>query len=126
METIFILVVFCCTLLFFFLLLYPFYLRDNKPEQYNGIWLFIGEILKGRHRSLFIINIYLGMLIGTIVSQQTNNSHLGAASLAIWIFSFYVLFLLHPYNLKHYRPEKYTGLWRIIGEWSIGNAPKKK
>lgn len=126
MDVTFIAIFFCFTLIFFFFLLYPFYLRENQPQKYNGIWLLIGNILKGRHGSLIIIDIYFGMFIGRIVEQQTNNPLLVVFAMGGWISSFYVLFLLHPYNLKHYRPEKYTGLWRTIGEWSIGNAPKKK
>lgn len=107
----------------FFFLLYPFYLRDNKPEKHKGIWLLIGQIFKNRSGSLCFIILYLGFSIGTIVGQQKNNQHLGALLLVIWIGFSYLCLLWYPYHLKHNRPEKYTGLWRTIGEWTIGSVP---
>lgn len=116
-------------LLFAFILLYPFHLRDNKPQHYKGIWLLLGTFIKNRYGAVWMLNVGLGIDIGNKIRSCTQNYLLGIIATSIWILFFGGIFLWYPFHLKHKRPEKYQGIWKTIGEWlgewGAPSPPKK-
>lgn len=110
---------FVTNLLAGFFLLYPFYLRDKKPQYYKGIWLWVGTIFKNRGGAVYFLIILSGFSIGNIIELLTQIFDLPLKILVTgaWITFFGLVFLCYPFHLKHKSPEKYQGIWRAIGEW---------
>lgn len=100
-----------------FVLLYPFYLRDHKPERYKGIWRAIGSLLgNNRYWVVWLLNLYLALSVSFVVTSFTQKS-IGLIAGLLYFSFFSPIFLWYPFYLKEQKPEKYKGIWRRIGEW---------
>lgn|GEM_PF-6403058 len=99
-----------------FILLYPFYLRDNRPSSYKGVWRAIGNYTRDRYGSVWLLIITGGGTLFLITSNYIQEPAFHLALVLVYLF-FSGLLLLYPYHLKYSSPERYVGFWKNLGEW---------
>lgn len=105
------------SLLLAFVLLYPFYLREQRPTHYRGIWRAVGSTFRNRYGAIWVLNLYFGSSLSITVGSLTQSRSL---RLLAWMLYFLIItptLLWYPFHLKEKSPEKYKGIWRLIGEW---------
>lgn len=105
------------SLFFSFFLLYPLYLRDNKPAFYKGTWRVIGSIFRNRYGVFWVLILYFGINIFFVAGFFTQEYFIRFLAMLLYFSIFMPVFLWYPYHLKEKRPEKYKGIWRLIGDW---------
>jgi len=108
-------------LLMAFVLLYPFYLRDNRPSSYRGVWKSIGSYTRDRYGSVWLLIVTCGGTLFLITSNYIDEFAFHLILVLVYLI-FSGLLLLYPYHLKYSFPERYVGFWRNLGEW-MGEPP---
>lgn len=111
-----------------FILLYPFYLRDNRPSGYKGIWRYIGSYIRDRYGSVWLLIIIGGGTLFMITSNYIQEPAFHIILVVVYLI-FSSLLLLYPYHLKYCFPERYVGFWRNLGEWMgepLVDLPRRK
>lgn len=100
-----------------FVLLYPFYLRDNRPSSYRGIWKSIGSYTRDRYGAVWLLIISCGGTLFLITSHYIPEPAFYLILVLVVYLTFSGLLLLYPYHLKYSYPERYVGFWKTLGEW---------
>lgn len=100
-----------------FLLLYPFYLKENKPERLKGIWVKLEYFCGNRYGAIWIIYIFLGLSIFNITSIYVNELVLKLIIVLIYFILIGFIFLWYPYYLRYKKNNRYNGIWKFIGDW---------
>ena len=110
------------------MLLYPFYLRDRRPEKYRGVWLSLGNFLRDRYGAVWFL-----VIIGGGTTFNVTSGFIRSPLAYLLLMMVYLLFsgllLLYPYHLRYRYPERYVGFWRHVGEWMgepVVAFPKRK
>lgn len=108
-------------LLYSFLLLFPFYLKQKKPQKYKGVWLFIGEILRTRFNALMGLNFLIGHHLNIVIGLISGSPTIGYACMVAYLVIITPAVFWYPFFIRESKPESFRGLIKVIADWMLEN-----